>query len=34
LGDMDPQVILQSVTHKSYAHGSVATSERLEFIGK
>ncbi|KAI9594207.1 ribonuclease III domain-containing protein [Syncephalis fuscata] len=34
LGDIDPQVLLQAVTHKSFAHGRVATNERLEFLGK
>jgi large subunit ribosomal protein L44 len=33
LGNMDPGVLLQSLTHKSYLHGSVATGERLEMLG-
>ncbi|RKP07928.1 ribonuclease III domain-containing protein [Thamnocephalis sphaerospora] len=33
LGNTDPAVLLQAVTHKSFKHGSVATSERLEYLG-
>ncbi|KAF9929870.1 hypothetical protein FBU30_001119 [Linnemannia zychae] len=30
----DPSLMTQSITHKSYAHGSLPTNERLGYIGR